>query len=483
MSTQVRVRFAPSPTGFLHVGGLRTALYNYLFAKRHGGKFVLRIEDTDQSRKVEGAVESLIAALDWSGVHYDEGPHKDGGFGPYIQSQRLNLYHEYARQLIEKGHAYYCFCTTERLDQVRQKQIAMKLPPSYDRHCRDIPPEQSAKRVGAGEQHVIRMKVPMGGEMTFEDLIRGKVTIAHKVLDDQVLVKSDKFPTYHLAVVVDDHLMEISHVIRGEEWLSSTPKHILLYQYFGWNLPLFAHLPLLLNPDKTKLSKRQGDVAVEDYRSKGYLKEAIVNFVAFLGWNPGDEREIFSLEELIKEFSLERVGKSGAVLNVEKLNWINQQHIRRKTDNELAEMLKPILKQKGIAVSNEGYLLKAIALMKERVTLVQDFAEFGSYFFEEPKVFDEAGRQKHWEAETNKRISALADELEALKDFNHQTIETVVKALAERLQIKTAKLIHPTRLALSGRTVGPGLYEMMELLGKVTVLKRLRNAVQNVLTV
>jgi len=217
MSAQVRVRFAPSPTGFLHVGGLRTALYNYLFAKRQGGKFVLRIEDTDQTRKVEGAVESLIAALDWSGVHYDEGPHKDGGFGPYVQSERLPLYHKHAQQLIERGQAYYCFCTPERLDQVRQKQIAMKLPPSYDRHCRDIPPEQSAMRVAAGEQHVIRMKVPMGGEMTFEDLIRGKVTIAHKVLDDQVLVKSDKFPTYHLAVVVDDHLMEISHVIRGEE--------------------------------------------------------------------------------------------------------------------------------------------------------------------------------------------------------------------------------------------------------------------------
>jgi glutamyl-tRNA synthetase len=454
-----------------------------LFARRHGGKFVLRIEDTDQSRKVEGAVESLIAALDWSGVHYDEGPHKDGGYGPYVQSERLPLYHKHAQQLIERGQAYSCFCTQERLDQLRQKQIAMKLPPAYDRQCRDLPKDEVESRMKSGESHVIRMKVPIGGEMTFEDLIRGKVTIAHKVLDDQVLLKSDKFPTYHLAVVVDDHLMEISHVIRGEEWLSSTPKHILLYQYFEWNLPQFAHLPLLLNPDKTKLSKRQGDVAVEDYRSKGYLKEAIVNFVAFLGWNPGDEREIFSLEELMKEFSLERVGKSGAVLNIEKLNWVNQQHIRRKTDKELAEMVKPILKEKGISASTEEYLLKAIALMKERVTIVQDFAEFGLYFFEEPKVFDEAGRQKHWEAETSQRISALADELEALKDFNHQTIETVVKTLAERLQVKTAKLIHPTRLALSGRTVGPGLYEMMDLLGKETVVKRLRNAVQNMVTV
>ena len=257
----IRVRFAPSPTGFLHVGGLRTALYNYLFAKHHNGKFILRIEDTDQSRKVEGAVENLIATLDWAGVHYDEGPHKEGRFGPYVQSQRLEIYHQHARLLVDQGNGYPCFCTSERLEQVRQKQVAMKLPSTYDRHCRDLPKEEVKGRLKSGESHVIRMKVPIGGEMTFEDIIRGKVTIAHKILDDQVLVKSDGFPTYHLAVVVDDHLMNISHVIRGEEWLSSTPKHVLLYKYFGWETPQFAHLPLLLNPDRTKLSKRQGDVA------------------------------------------------------------------------------------------------------------------------------------------------------------------------------------------------------------------------------
>ncbi|GJQ21423.1 MAG: hypothetical protein HBSIN02_17780 [Bacteroidia bacterium] len=296
----VRVRFAPSPTGYLHVGGLRTALYNYLFARRNNGTFVLRIEDTDQSRKVEGAVENLIETLRWAGIEYDEGPGREGDCGPYTQSQRLAIYEEHARKLIDTGHAYYCFCSPERLEQVRQKQIAMKLPPAYDRHCRDLPIDAVRRRREAGEATVIRMKVPVGGETTFEDLIRGTVTIAHKVLDDQVIVKSDGFPTYHLAVVVDDHLMNISHVIRGEEWLPSTPKHIMLYQYFGWEVPRFAHLPLLLNPDKTKLSKRQGDVAVEDYRKKGYLKEAIINFVAFLGWNPGDEREIFTLEQLIQ---------------------------------------------------------------------------------------------------------------------------------------------------------------------------------------
>jgi glutamyl-tRNA synthetase len=332
MEKQVRVRFAPSPTGYLHVGGLRTALYNFLFAKHHGGKFILRIEDTDQTRKVEGAVENLIETLKWAGVEYDEGPDRDGGFGPYIQSQRLELYRQHVKELVGFDKAYYCFCTSERLDEVRQKQMALKQSPSYDRRCRNLSFSEAEHRVAVGERYVVRMKVPLDGEITFEDVIRGKVTIAHKMLDDQVLIKSDGFPTYHLAVVVDDHLMGITHIIRGEEWLSSVPKHILLYQYFGWEVPVLVHLPLLLNPDKSKLSKRQGDVAVEDYRAKGYLKEAIVNFIAFLGWNPGDEREVFFMDQLIQEFSLERVGKSGAVFNVDKLNWLNQQHIKLKSN-------------------------------------------------------------------------------------------------------------------------------------------------------
>ncbi|HEY6950972.1 MAG TPA: glutamate--tRNA ligase, partial [Bacteroidota bacterium] len=375
MENQVRVRFAPSPTGYLHVGGLRTALYNYLFARNQGGKFVLRIEDTDQSRKVEGAVENLIGTLDWTGVHYDEGPGRNGAYGPYIQSERLHTYREHADQLIQSGKAYYCFCTPERLEQVRKDQMAKKLDPRYDRHCRDLPSVESEKRKQTGEPHVIRMKVPLEGDMVFQDLIRGTITIAFKMLDDQVIIKSDGYPTYHLAVVVDDHLMAISHVIRGEEWLPSTPKHILLYQYFGWKLPVFAHLPLLLNPDKSKLSKRQGDVAVEDYRTKGYLKEAIINFVAFLGWNPGDEREIFSLEQLVKEFSLDRVGKSGAVFNVEKLNWLNFQHLRLKPDPEVLSMLKETMADSSIDAGqfSDAYLLSVITAMRERATFVKDF--------------------------------------------------------------------------------------------------------------
>jgi len=478
MEKQVRVRFAPSPTGYLHVGGLRTALYNYLFAKHHGGKFVLRIEDTDQTRKVEGAVENLIETLKWAGVIYDEGPDLDGGFGPYIQSQRLKLYHKYAKQIISSGKAYYCFCSSERLDEVRKKQVALKQSPSYDRHCRNLSLAEAEQRIAAGERYVIRIKVPLDGEMTFEDVIRGKVTIAHKIIDDQVLIKSDGFPTYHLAVVVDDHLMGITHIIRGEEWLSSVPKHILLCQYFGWEVPVYVHLPLLLNPDKSKLSKRQGDVAVEDYRAKGYLKEAIVNFIAFLGWNPGDEREVFFMDQLIREFSLERVSKSGAVFNVEKLNWLNQQHIKIKSNEELAQLIKPHLQKKGWAGIEEQYLLKVIGLMKERLIFPQDLADNSGYFFQDPESFDEAGFKKNWEQESCERLNLFADRLKMLQEYSHVSIEAALRKLSEELIIKPSKIIHPVRLALSGRTIGPGLFEMMELLGKETVIRRLLYAVK-----
>jgi glutamyl-tRNA synthetase len=287
----VRTRFAPSPTGYLHVGGLRTALFNYLVSRKSKGTFILRIEDTDRKRQVVEAVEGLIGMLRWAGIEYDEGPDKDGGYGPYIQSRRLDTYAQHALRLIEDGTAYYCFCSAERIERIRQEQQAAKEHPGYDRTCRSIEPDESARRVSAGEPHVVRMKLPVDGEAVFTDMVRGEVRIPYGVLDDQVIVKSDGYPTYHLAVVVDDHLMNITHVIRGEEWLSSTPKHLLLYEYFGWEMPRFAHLPLLLNPDRSKLSKRQGHVAVEDFRAMGILPEALVNFIALLGWNPGDDRE------------------------------------------------------------------------------------------------------------------------------------------------------------------------------------------------
>ncbi len=331
----IKTRFAPSPTGYLHVGGLRTALYAYLFAKKNNGKFILRIEDTDQKRFVEGATENLINTLKWAGLEYDEGPNLDGSdkgeFGPYTQSKRTEIYKEHANKLIESGHAYRCFCTKERLEEMREQQQKNKNAPMYDRHCCDLPESEIKANLEEGKVFVVRQKIPYE-LIKFKDLIRGNVQFHGKTIDDQVLVKSDGYPTYHLANVVDDHLMGITHVIRAEEWLPSTPKHIALYHAFGWEVPEFAHLPLLLNDDRSKLSKRQGDVAVEEYIKKGYLQESVINFVVFLGWNPGsgNEQEIFNMEELIKIFDLEKVHKAGAVFNLEKLDWFNWKWLKEK---------------------------------------------------------------------------------------------------------------------------------------------------------
>ena len=467
----VRTRFAPSPTGYLHVGGLRTALYAYLYARQHHGTFILRIEDTDQSRKVEGATEKLIEALQWAGVQFEEGPGKDGHHGPYVQSQRLPIYREHVQQLLKDGKAYHCFCTSERLEQLRAGGATM-----YDRLCRSIPLDEALKRVDTGEHHVIRMKIPDDGVLNFHDEIRGDVSIAFNTIDDQVLLKSDGFPTYHLAVVVDDHLMEVSHVIRGEEWLPSTPKHILLYQYFGWSIPKFAHLPLLLNPDKSKLSKRQGDVAVEDYRTKGYLKEALINFVAFLGWNPGDERELFSLEELIKEFSLERVGKAGAVFNIDKLNWLNQQHMKLKSDADLLPLVKPYLESKGWDSVTDEYLQQVIGLMKERVVVLTDFVDACPYFYQEPETYDETAKAKNWKPESPAHLSALLEKLNLLPVFDAASVEAALRSTAEGFNVGAGKLIHPMRLAISGVSNGPSLFHMAEVFGKEKVVRRIHTA-------
>ena len=480
MATQVRVRFAPSPTGYLHVGGLRTALYNYLFARHHSGKFILRIEDTDQSRKVEGAVENLISTLEWAGVNYDEGPVVGGPLGPYVQSERLEIYRNHAKELVHQGKAYHCFCSAERLEEVRQRQTAAKERAAYDGHCRSLTPEEVAQRLSRGEKNVIRMKIPPEGAVTFQDLIRGEVSIANEILDDQVLLKSDGFPTYHLAVVVDDHLMQISHVIRGEEWLPSTPKHVLLYQYFGWELPVFAHLPLLLNPDKSKLSKRQGDVAVEDYRSKGYLKEAMINFIAFLGWNPGDERELFNMEELVREFTLERVGKAGAVFNVEKLNWLNFQHLKRKPDEELLLMLREELARSGFEESSftNEYLLGVIGAMRERANFLREFIDKCPYFYRPPAEYETDVVKKRWKPETASQLKVLADEFSRLDHPLKEDFEAALHRAAASLGIKNSELIHPLRLALSGMGAGPGLYDIAALLGKEESLRRINAAIE-----
>lgn len=474
---QVRVRFAPSPTGYLHVGGLRTALYNFLFAKRNAGVFILRIEDTDRTRYVEGAVENLIQTLRWAGLDYDEGPEKGGPAGPYVQSERLEIYRRYADELLKGGKAYYAFDTPGELEEMRKTQEKMRIPPKYDRRALNLSPEEVRTRLDRGVPAVIRMKVPESSTVAVDDIVRGRVEFDSDRLDDQVLLKSDGYPTYHLANVVDDHLMGISHVIRGEEWLSSTPKHVLLYQYFGWEIPRFAHLPLLLNPDKSKLSKRQGDVAVEDYRRNGFFPEALVNFVALLGWNPGDEREIFSLEELVREFTLERVGKSGAVFNVEKLNWMNTQHLRHTPDPVLLTLLRPHLEAAGLGSVPDAYVLDVVRLMRDRVDKVEEFVSFSGYFFRDPQTYDEASRKKNWRAETPGQVRDVIDRLRALASFTAADVEAAVRESAGTFGVGGGKLIHPLRLAVTGVALGPGLFELMAVLGKETCLRRIERAV------
>lgn len=483
MNKEVRVRFAPSPTGFLHVGGLRTALYNYLFAKKNNGKFVLRIEDTDQSRFVEGAVEKLVDSLKWVGLNYDEGPNIEGNYGPYFQSKRLEIYQKYIKELINKKKAYYCFCTPERLTALREEQQRQKLPQAkYDKHCLHLSDEEIIEKLQNNAPHVIRLNVEPNQIVRFNDHVRGTVEFNTDNIDDQVLIKSDGYPTYHLANVIDDHLMEISHVIRGEEWLSSTPKHVLLYKFFEWDLPEFAHLPLLLNPDKSKLSKRQGDVAVEDYRDKGYLKEALINFVALLGWNFGDDQEYYLLNEMIEKFSLERVNKAGAVFNIEKLDWLNGLHIRNKSNEEILPLFKSELKKSKYADSDyiNDWLLQIIESMKERINFVKELIDNCSYFYEKPVTYDENIIKKRWKDDSVKLLTEYAEELSKMEGESKEDFEQSLKLVAENNECGAGRIIHPLRLAVSGVGIGPGVYELLLILGKQEVIDRINIALNEI---
>ncbi len=478
----VRVRFAPSPTGYLHVGGLRTALYNYLFARKNHGTFVLRIEDTDRSRYVDGAVENLLKTLQWSGLEFDEGPGKGGTRGPYVQSERLALYRKYADELLAGGNAYYAFDTPEELEEMRKEREKLRLPPKYDRRALKLSAAEVQQKIGSGAPYVVRLKTPDGQSIGFDDVVRGRVEFDSNLIDDQVLLKSDGFPTYHLANVVDDRLMGVTHVIRGEEWLSSTPKHILLYRFLGWEPPVFAHLPLLLNPDKSKLSKRQGDVAVEEYRQKGYLPEALDNFVAFLGWNPGDEREIFTLDELIQEFSLDRVGKSGAVFNVEKLNWLNSQHVRRLSEDAILQAIRAYVPESSpnVVLPDDATMRRIIGVMRDRVTFVSDFIEKCRYFYEPPSSYDADGVAKRWKPESPDRLKAFAAAVSDVEGSGNEPFERALHQTAEALQVKPADLIHPLRLAVSGTTAGPGLYDILSILGKAETGRRIMAAIERI---
>jgi glutamyl-tRNA synthetase len=489
MSEKVRVRYAPSPTGYIHIGNLRTALYNYLFARHNGGDFIVRIEDTDRTRYVPGAVENLINTLDWVGLDYDEGPVKGGKYEPYYQSERLAIYKDYADYLIKNKKAYYCFCTSERLTQLREEQNKTTKDTRYDKLCLHLSEEDIQKNLAEGKQYVIRLNVEPGLKIAFKDIIRGDVEFSSDVIDDQVLIKSDGFPTYHLANIIDDHLMEISHVIRGEEWLPSVPKHILLYEAFGWQHPQFAHLPLLLNPDRSKLSKRQGDVAVEDYQKKGYLKEALINFIALLGWTAGDNKEIYTFDELIKSFSLERVNDSGAVFDIEKLNWLNEEHLRSKSDSELINMLRGELYYSKYSSYNytNDYLQKVIEAMKPRVSFIRELYEKGFYFFEEPETYEETAVKKNWKPNSADILKKYSEKISLLvpsgKDGNLKK-EDYEKALVEtstEMNVGKGAIIHPLRLAVSGVSGGPGIYDILYIIGKEKVRERVDNIIYKIM--
>jgi glutamyl-tRNA synthetase len=476
----VRVRFAPSPTGYLHVGGLRTALYNYLFAKRHGGVCILRIEDTDRTRLVEGAAEALLTTLRWAGIEFDESPEKGGDCGPYVQSERFDLYRQYSAELIERGAAYYAFDTAEELDAMRKRMQDAGIAWRYDRTTmrnQYTLGEAETKRLLAEDApKTVRMKVPLSGEIRFDDLVRGPIEVPARDVDDQILLKSDNFPTYHLANIVDDHLMKITHVIRGEEWLPSTPKHALLYDAMGWERPKFAHLPLLLNPDKTKLSKRQGDVAVEDYREKGYFHETLVNFVALLGWNPSSDREIFTMQELIDTFDLSKVNKAGAVFDVQKLDWMNSEYLRAKPLDELARDIMPAMQAHGVTTTPE-YLASVIGLVRERIHKLNEVPAFTTYMFQAPTEYEAEFKEKAWLPEHASPTQALAERLAGV-EWKHTPLQEATKAFAKESGIKVGVFMNVLRLVITGRSVGAGMFETMELLGKDECLKRINAALK-----
>jgi len=479
MSENIRVRFAPSPTGYLHVGGARTAIYNWLFARANQGTFILRIEDTDRKRYNEQALEDLLEDLKWLGLDWDEGTGAGGDFGPYQQSERLAIYQQSADTLVEKGLAYHCFCTAERLDQLRAEQNANKSAQSgYDGHCRNLTAEEVQSRLNAGEKSVIRLKTPDEGVTAFEDLLRGRIEYKNEVLDDLVLLKRDGYPTYHLASVIDDHAMQISHVLRGDEWIASTPKHVQIYEAFGWDMPVFCHLPVILAAGGGKLSKRKGATSVGEYRKMGYLSDTMVNFLSLLGWSPGDDREVMSREELISAFTLERINSSGVAFDEKKLLWMNGQHMQHVPSGELLEPLKSQLQELGVDVSAFGddYVLRCLQMMQSRVKLVSDLGESCVYFFQDPKEYDEKAQRKQWKEDTPALVNDLIGSLESLQEWNQPQLEQVYQTLCEQKEIGLGKLIHPSRLAVSGVSAGPGLYELLEVLGKETVIQRLQKA-------
>ena len=494
INRKIRVRFAPSPTGPLHIGGVRTALYNYLFARHHGGTFILRIEDTDQTRYVEGAEEYIMDSLEWAGIKVDEGVREGGPFAPYRQSDRKEIYHRYADELLRSGDAYYAFDTPEELERLRQEHESRGETFNYGCMTRmnmcnslTMSAEEVEQRIAAGEHYVVRYRMPENEEIHFSDLIRGDIVVNTSTLDDKVLYKSDGMPTYHLANIVDDHLMEISHVIRGEEWLPSLPLHVMLYRSFGWEAPLFAHLPLLLKPDgKGKLSKRDGDrmgfpvfplywpygETAKGYREEGYYPDAFVNMIALLGWNPGTEQEIFSMNELTEAFSLERVGKSGSRFDPEKAKWFNHQYLQKRPDNLLAMEFREFLREKGFHI--DLFRLEIlVGLVKERVSFVKDFWAQTDFFFKAPEEYDQEVVKKRWQENTGVILEELKGVLQKLEDFSQQSTEPAVKSWIETRGYNTGAVMNPFRLVIVGALRGPHMFDIISWIGKAETIARI----------
>jgi len=476
------VRFAPSPTGYPHVGNIRTALFNWLFARHCGGSFIVRIEDTDVTRKVKGAVEVILDSLRWLGLDWDEGPEVGGKYGPYFQSQRLEIYHKEAQRLISQGNAYYCYCSPQRLEEMRAEQVRRKQPPGYDRYCRNLSEEERHKKEAEGITPVVRFKVPLSGQTRFNDLIRGEVVFEHSTIDDLVLLKSDGYPTYHLANVVDDHLMGVTHVLRAEEWLSSTPRHILMYQALGFEPPQFAHLPMILGADRAKLSKRHEAVSITEYRQQGYLPETMVNFLTLLGWSLDDRTEILSRQELIDNFSLERVSRTGAIFNREKLDWMNGVYIRSLSLEDFVQRSLPFL-ESGLPPEVKrplsiDYTRQIMPLIQERARTLAEVAELAQFFFVDELDYDTGlliAKNMNPQSAV-KALEASQQRLKQLSLFDTESLEAVLRPLAVELGLKTGQLFGTLRVAVTGRTAAPPLFQTMAVLGKERCLGRMETA-------
>lgn len=477
----VRVRFAPSPTGYLHVGGARTALFNWLFARHHGGTFILRIEDTDRERSTEEAAQAILDGLTWLGLDWDEGPGVGGPYAPYFQTQRRESYHAYAERLVQAGRAYQCYCSPEELEMRRKQALAEGRAPKYDRACLGLSAAEQERREAEGRRPVIRFRALDEGETVLDDLIRGRITFDNSTLDDFVLVKSDGLPTYNFAAVIDDAAMEITHIIRGDDHISNTPRQIQVYQALGLALPQFAHVPMILGPDKTRLSKRHGATSVGEYRKAGYLPEAMVNYLALLGWSLNATETVFSREDLVRHFTLERCSKNPAVFDPKKLEWLNGVYIRQATPERLAELVLPDLLEAGLLTpaaagdpEKREYLREVIELQQTRLRLLTEFVPSSAYFFRDPETFEPAAEEHLAKPYAAATLRELATRLEALPVFAQPHLEEVFTGLRGELNLSAGELIHPVRSALTGRKVSPGIYDVVGLLGRETVARRLR---------